>query len=73
MIENEIKMLLNIEKVEKITTLFSEKYVPQKTIIQVNYYYDTKDFSLFNSGESLRIRQKCIGLTLDYKSKKTIK
>jgi len=41
-----------------------------KDVFQINYYYDTTDFALFRSDETLRIRQIGNNLNLQYKHNK---
>lgn len=72
MIENEFKAMLNREQFDKIMNELMCKYQIEKSILQVNYYYDTEDFSLARQNASLRVRQKEKGLVLEYKHKNAI-
>jgi len=68
--EYERKSLIDCEKYNLLLNNFTEKF-PREDIFQINYYYDTPDFSLLNSGETLRARQIENVLKLQYKYNKT--
>jgi uncharacterized protein YjbK len=69
--ETEFKCLISFEEKENILKYFSN--LKCNNILQINYYYDTEDFSFFSNNCTLRIRQKNNKLNLQYKyNKKTI-
>ncbi|MBU5468512.1 CYTH domain-containing protein [Virgibacillus sp. MSJ-26] len=63
-IEIEFKNLLTKEEFNQIRTYLS---FPDKGIVQTNYYFETKDFSLKNNHAALRIREKSGEYTLTLK------
>jgi uncharacterized protein YjbK len=64
--EIECKAIIDKETFERIESYFSQKY-SCKTYIQINYYYDTVNREIKNTGGTLRIRKKGIKYTLEYK------
>ena len=68
--EYERKLLIDFKKYNLLLIDLSEK-IPREDIFQINYYYDTLDFTIFYSGETLRIRQIENNLKLQYKYNKT--
>lgn len=71
MIEREMKMMLTESEYMKTLKMLSEKYGDEvSSILQINYYFDDEQLSLFNKGQTLRIRQIEDKLKLEYKSKK---
>ncbi len=66
MIEKEVKYIVNAKKMVEI----EEKLIamlPYRKVLQINHYYDSKDFRLYEIGNTLRIRQKEDTLKLQYK------
>jgi len=49
---------------------YLSEHLKQEKIMQINYYYDTSDFMLFNSRATLRVRQIESMLKLQYKYNK---
>jgi len=68
--EYERKLIIDCEKFNLLLEDFTEKF-HREEIFQINYYYDTPDFSIFNSGETLRVRQIDDILKLQYKYNKS--
>jgi len=68
--EYERKAVIGREKYNKLLAEFTGRY-PREDILQINHYYDTPDFALYHSGETLRVRQTGSGLKLQYKHTKT--
>ncbi|NEW08699.1 CYTH domain-containing protein [Paenibacillus sp. SYP-B3998] len=67
MIEREIKQILTKELYEQlIASEFLATY-PKKQQLQINYYYDTSDYLLYESDITLRVRQKESNLSLEMK------
>lgn len=58
--EKEYKFLLSEDEFYKTVSLLEEAYtgVPMKDVVQVNHYYDTPDLFLYQSGQTLRVREK---------------
>lgn len=58
--EKEYKFLLSEDEFYKTVSLLEETYagVPVKDVVQVNHYYDTPDLFLYQSGQTLRVREK---------------
>jgi len=54
--EYERKAIVGREKYDMLLAEFTGKY-PREDILQINHYYDTPDFALYQSGETLRVRQ----------------
>ena len=67
--EYERKAVIGREKYDMLLSYFTGRY-PREDIFQINYYYDTPDFALYKSGETLRVRQIENGLKLQYKHNK---
>lgn len=55
MTENELKILLNENEYTKLLNACIQDKEP---FVQINYYYDTKDFSMNEKGITFRIREK---------------
>lgn len=72
MIENEYKYVVDKETFDKILTLLEKSGLKRKEITQVNFYYDTKDFSLYKNGSTVRIRQIGNDLELQVKEPKSV-
>ena len=62
MIEKEYKFLVSYQDFKnifnKITVIFKNTNYKRKSILQVNYYYDTSDLFLYKNNITYRIRQK---------------
>ena len=58
MIEKEYKALLSRDKFLKLKSRIKDVYksAEAKEFRQINYYYDTEDFSLYESRRTLRVR-----------------
>ena len=71
MIKKEFERKLIICENDYITLLqdFNKNFI-REDIFQINYYYDTFDFYIFNSDETLRVRQINDNLKLQYKYNK---
>ena len=67
--EFERKLIIGSGEYEELSHYLS-KHSKQENIMQINYYYDTPDFTLFNASETLRIRQIGDMLKLQYKYNK---
>ena len=67
--EYERKAIIGREKYDMLLAEFTGKY-PREDIFQINHYYDTPDFALYQSGETLRVRQTESTLKLQYKYNK---
>ena len=67
--EFERKSVVDCEKYNMWLAEFADRF-PCEDIFQINYYYDTADFALFRSDETLRIRQIGNNLKLQYKHNK---
>lgn len=66
MLEREIKQLLTKELYDKLLAETSASQT-RKQHTQINYYYDTPDFRLYEQGMTLRVRQKDSSLSLELK------
>ncbi len=66
MIESEYKYRLNMNHYDIILGKLTDKYVPKRNI-QINYYYDNKDFELNKTNVTLRVRQIDETLKLEIK------
>ena len=64
--EYEVKRMLSKEEYIAFVERFSKDNIANR-YIQINYYYDTDDLRLFNSFETLRIRQIDSKLNIEYK------
>lgn len=72
MLEKEMKLLFDSDKYYELKSSI-EKNLPSvytDNFIQINYYYDTEDYLLEKSKNTLRVRQKGENLKLQYKYKK---
>lgn len=69
--EIEKKELLSKEQYLSCLEYLSNQLVGNRKL-QVNYYYDTDSFDLYQKGETLRVRQKDEQLKLEYKFNKSI-
>lgn len=72
MVENEYKYVVKKEIYDKFLAILEKIKLTKKEFIQVNYYYDTKDFSLCKNGVTVRIRQIDGSLELQVKEPKSI-
>lgn len=70
--ETELKYLINENEYISLKKYLCSLAEPAEKL-QINYYYDTADFILYNTGETLRIRQIKDVLKLEYKYGKEIK
>lgn len=70
--ETELKYLINENEYISLKKYLCSLAEPAEKL-QINYYYDTADFILYNTGETLRIRQIKDALKLEYKYGKEIK
>lgn len=68
-VEYEYKQLITLDEYNNLMQKLHELYACEE-FIQINYYYDDKDFSLFHKDETLRVRQKADKLTLERKYNK---
>lgn len=68
--EYEKKLIINREKYDTWLADFTDRF-PHEDIFQINYYYDTVDFALFHSNETLRARQTGDILKLQHKYNKS--
>ncbi len=68
-IEYEHKKLLNSEGYNSLMLKLNAVYTFEETL-QINYYYDNKDLTLYHNGNTLRVRQKANKLTLERKYNK---
>ena len=71
-LEREIKVIIPNSELPKYKQILENLAWPKETL-QVNYYFDTEDFSLEASEKTLRIRQKHDKLMLQYKYYKSRK
>lgn len=70
MIENEYKVMLDINQYNRILDWLEKKYSERlKRFIQINYYYDTPDWDLNRFGITLRVRHKEDSLSVELKRK----
>ena len=69
--ENEFKALVTIQQYEQLLGVLSRYGNLHKTV-QINYYYDTADLMLYQTGNTLRARQKDGKLLLQHKHGKQI-
>jgi len=71
MIEKEFERKLIIGENDYITLLqdFNKNFI-REDILQINYYYDTPDYNIFHSDETVRVRQINDSLKLQYKYNK---
>lgn len=68
MINKEIERKIILTKDEYLN--INDKFKMKEEKIQVNYYFDTQDYSLAKKDETLRVRQSDQGLMLEYKFNK---
>lgn len=66
MTEQEIKFMIDARKLEQYEYQLA-KLMSSQRVLQVNHYYDSADFVLYELGNTLRIRQKEDSLKLQYK------
>lgn len=66
MTEYEKKIIVTEIQFKKIYEFLKGKACESR-VLQINYYYDTEEFDLYNKNETLRIRQKERKLELEYK------
>lgn len=64
-IEIEYKCLIEEKIYDKILEFYHNEKI--KKYIQINYYFDTPDFSFFSNNTTLRVRQKENQLLIQYK------
>ena len=69
MVEREVKILVSKKSFEKCKCMLNKMVKPLK-LIQVNHYFDTKDFMLHTLGDTLRIRHQENSCLLQYKYRK---
>lgn len=67
--EYEYKKLLTLKEYKDLILKLSKKYTGDE-FVQVNYYYDDNNFTLFNKNETVRVRQKTDKLSLERKFNK---
>ena len=72
MIENELKFMLSHEQFNQVKKILSKRYGASSCKVQINYYYDSNNFSMLHFGNSLRVRQKDNNISIEYKCKKTV-
>lgn len=72
MTEQEIKKTLTLNQYQKIYKRLLKLAFFQNQYVQVNHYFDSPDFAIHRSSETLRVRQKGELLTLEYKRGKKI-
>ena len=72
MIEKELKIMLTADDYDRVESLLLSRYKTMQSFIQINYYYDSDDFTNIHSGNTLRIRQ-IDNLSLEYKCRKISK
>ena len=71
MIEKEFERKLVVEEDDYYALLnYFDKNNLREDILQINYYYDTHDFDVYNSDETIRVRQIKNKLKLQYKYNK---
>jgi len=70
MIEHEVKVLASKETFDRSRYILDEMLIPSRTI-QLNHYYDTRDFTLNSMGNTLRIRQLGNQCILQFKHDKS--
>lgn len=68
-LEYEHKQLITLDEYNNLKQKLNELYASEE-FIQINYYYDDRDFSSFHKGETVRVRQKADKLTLERKYNK---
>lgn len=68
-VEYEHKQLITLDEYNNLVQELDRLYVCEN-ILQINYYYDDNNFSLFHKDETLRVRQKANRLTLERKYNK---
>jgi len=64
--EYEIKQLIT-EDVYNYKLFEMQKMSSSETIIQINYYYDTPEYEMFNNDKTIRVRLKNNGMKLECK------
>jgi uncharacterized protein YjbK len=64
--EYESKQLLTSGEYETLLTALNELAIC-KEVVQINYYFDDKNFRLCEKGDTLRVRQKSGKLSLGKK------
>lgn len=68
--EIELKYMLTYKRFTELKEKLKKEY-PDESVFQINYYYDTEDFFVAKTHNTLRIRQYEEKLTLQYKHNKT--
>lgn len=68
-VEYEHKQLITLNEYNNLMQKLDRLYACDE-ILQINYYYDDNNFSLFHKDETLRVRQKADKLTLERKYNK---
>lgn len=68
-VEYEHKQLITLDEYNNLMQKLDRLYACEE-ILQINYYYDDNNFSLFHKDETLRVRQKADKLTLERKYNK---
>lgn len=68
-VEYEHKQLITLDEYNSLMQKLDRLYACEE-LLQINYYYDDNNFSLFHKDETLRVRQKADKLTLERKYNK---
>lgn len=65
--EFEYKLLLTAAEYKHIKAKLDDQFASSTEHAQINYYYDTPDLSIYERGETLRVRQIESCLTAEFK------